>query len=59
MDEKTRRRRSLQDGLHSAYLEGGHVSQAFLDDAREFENLRISADEMRRRIRACYQVRSA
>lgn len=38
---------------------GGHVSQAFLDDAREFENLRISADEMRRRIRARYQVRSA
>jgi hypothetical protein len=35
------------------------VSQAFLDDAREFENLRISADEMRRRIRARYQVRSA
>jgi hypothetical protein len=46
----------MQDGLHSAYLEGGRVSQAFLDDAREFEALSIDEDEMRRRIRARYQV---
>ncbi len=56
MDERERRRRSMQDGLHSAYLEGGRVPQAFLDDAREFEALRIDEDEMRRRIRARYQV---
>lgn len=59
MDERARRRRSLQDGLHSAYLESGRVSQAFLDDACEFENLRINADEMRRRIRVRYQVHSS
>lgn len=57
MDERERRRRSIQDGLHSAYLEGGMVSQAFLDDVREFEALRIDEEEMRRRIRARYKVK--
>lgn len=56
MGERERRRISVQDGLHSAYLEGGRVSQAFLDDVKEFESLHIDEDEMRRRIRNRYQV---
>jgi hypothetical protein len=36
MDERTRRAMALRDGVHSAELEGGHVTEEFLADARDY-----------------------
>ena len=34
--EKVRRRSAIEDGLHSAYLEGGSVTDAIFADAEEY-----------------------
>ncbi len=36
--EKARRRAAFEDGVHSAYLDGGMVTDAFRADAEEYIN---------------------
>lgn len=45
--EKARRRAAFEDGIHSAYLDGGMVTEAFRADAEEYINGIIDLDELR------------
>ena len=44
--EKARRRAAFEDGVHSAYLDGGMVTDAFRADAEEYINGIIDLDEL-------------
>lgn len=56
--EKARRRAAFEDGVHSAYLDGGMVTDAFRADAEEYINGIIDLEEMRKRLRKRYGVTS-
>ncbi len=46
--------RNLALALHSAGMEGGHVSDIFLHEARDYANGLIDAATLGRRVRARY-----
>lgn len=46
--------RNLALALHSAEMEGGHVSDIFLHEARDYANGLIDAATLGRRVRARY-----
>ena len=54
--EKARRRAALEDGIHSAYLDGGMVSDAFRADAEEYINGIIDLEGMHKRLRTRYGI---
>ena len=56
--EKARRRAAFEDGIHSAYLDGGMVTEAFRADAEEYINGIIDLDEMHKRLRNRYGIES-
>ena len=56
--EKDHRRAAIRDGLHSAYLEGGMVSDAFRADAEEYISGIIDLEEMHKRIQPRYGIKS-
>ncbi|MFT8663348.1 MULTISPECIES: hypothetical protein [Bifidobacterium] len=56
--EKARRRAAFEDGIHSAYLDGGMVTDAFRADAEEYVNGLIDLDEMHKRLRNRYGIKS-
>lgn len=49
-----RNTRNLALALHSAEMEGGHVSDVFLHEARDYANGVIDAATLGRRVRARY-----
>lgn len=49
-----RNTRNLALAIHSAEMEGGHVSDAFLYEARDYANGLIDAATLGRRVRARY-----
>ena len=57
--EKARRRAVFEDGIHSAYLDGGMVSDAFRADAEEYINGLIDTDELLKRTQRRYGVTPA
>jgi hypothetical protein len=56
--EKARRRAAFEDGVHSAYLDGGMVTDAFRADAEEYINGIIDLEEMHKRLRKRYGATS-
>lgn len=52
--EKARRRAAFEDGVHSAYLDGGMVTDAFRADAEEYINGIIDPDELLKRTQRRY-----
>ena len=52
--ERARRRAAFEDGIHSAYLDGGMVTDAFRTDAEEYINGIIDLEEMHKRLRHRY-----
>ena len=54
--EKALRRAAFEDGIHSAYLDGGMVTDAFRADAEEYINGIIDLDEMHKRLRTRYGI---
>ena len=52
--EKARRRAAFEDGVHSAYLDGGMVTDAFRADAEEYINGSIGLDELLKRTQRRY-----
>ena len=52
--EKARRRAAFEDGVHSAYLDGGMVTDAFRADAEEYINGIIDLDELLNRTQRRY-----
>ena len=54
--EKARRRAVFEDGVHSAYLDGGMVTDAFRADAEEYINGIIDTDELLKRTQIRYGV---
>ncbi|WP_369343273.1 hypothetical protein [Bifidobacterium fermentum] len=54
--EKACRRAAFKDGIHSAYLDGGMVSDAFRAGAEEYINGIIDTEELRKRIQRRYGV---
>ena len=56
--EKARRRAAFEDGIHSAYLDDGMVSDAFRADAEEYINGIIDLGEMHKRLRNRYGIES-
>ncbi|MFT9286522.1 MAG: hypothetical protein ABF522_14670, partial [Lacticaseibacillus paracasei] len=56
--EKARRRAAFEEGIHSAYLDGGTVTEAFRADAEEYINGIIDLDEMHKRLRNRYGIES-
>lgn len=53
-ERAVRHTRNLALAIHSAEMEGGHVSDAFLHEAREYANGTIDAATLGRRVRARY-----
>ena len=56
--EQARRRAAFEDGIHSAYLDGGMVTEAFRADAEEYINGIIDLEEMHERLRRRYDRES-
>jgi hypothetical protein len=54
--EKARRRAAFEDGIHSAYLDGGMVTDAFRADAEEYINGIIDTDELLKRTQRRYGI---
>ncbi|MEK0218864.1 hypothetical protein WM014_08620 [Bifidobacterium mongoliense] len=54
MDERTRRSLVIRDGMHSAELEGGRVTDAYRRDAQDYIDGHIDEDGLIRRTRARY-----
>lgn len=54
--ERARRRAVFEDGIHSAYLDGGMVSDEFRADAEEYINGFIDTDEILKRTQRRYGV---
>jgi hypothetical protein len=52
--EKARRRAAFEDGIHSAYLDGGMVTDVFRADAEEYINGIIDIDELLKRTQRRY-----
>lgn len=57
-ERAARHTRNLALAIHSAEMEGGHVSDAFLHEAREYANGMIDAATLGRRVRAHYGIGS-
>ena len=54
MTERESRAISVADAIHSAHLEGGDVTTAFLTDARDYIEEKISIHELLNRTRVRY-----
>lgn len=54
--EKARRRAAFEEGIHSAYLDGGMVTDAFRADAEEYINGIIDTDELLKRTQRRYGI---
>ena len=52
--EQARRRAAFEDGIHSAYLDGGMVTEAFRADAEEYINGIIDLEEIHKRLQRRY-----
>ena len=59
MDERTRRALALRDGMHSAELEGGHVTAAFQRDAQEYVDGSIDLQGLLDRLNQRYAMNSS
>jgi hypothetical protein len=56
--EQARRRAAFEDGIHSAYLDGGMVTDAFRADAEEYINGIIDLEEIHKRLQRRYDSES-
>jgi hypothetical protein len=56
--EQARRRAAFEDGIHSAYLDGGMVTEAFRADAEEHINGIIDLEEIHKRLQRRYDSES-
>jgi hypothetical protein len=56
--EQARRRAAFEDGIHSAYLDGGMVTEAFRADAEEYINGIIDLEEIHKRLQRRYDSES-
>lgn len=59
MKDRGRRTAVVRDGIHSAELEGGHVTSHYRKDALDYVNSVIDEDGLIRRTRARYGLESA
>ena len=59
MDERTRRAIALRDGMHSAELEGGRVTDAFRRDAQDYVDGSIDLQGLLDRLNQRYAMRSS
>lgn len=53
-ERAARNTRHLAFAIHSAEMEGGHVSEVFLHEARDYANVLIDAATLGCRVRARY-----
>lgn len=56
--EQARRRAAFEDVIHSAYLDGGMVTEAFRADAEEHINGIIDLEEIHKRLQRRYDSES-
>ncbi|WP_445343411.1 antitoxin VbhA family protein [Bifidobacterium sp. ESL0819] len=59
MDERTRRAIALRDGMHSAELEGGRVTDAFRRDAQDYVDGSIDLQGLLDRLNQRYAMHSS
>ncbi|MEF2737639.1 MAG: hypothetical protein U0N15_10590 [Bifidobacterium choerinum] len=55
-ERAVRNTRNLALAIHSVEMEGGHVSEVFLREARDYANGLIDAATLGRRVRAGYSL---